>query len=636
MNSGQAQASQAGHSMISSIKGKQKSKGALAASLAGSLLSLVPGTAARKQGFKVTMQQIMNGKLAPGTRLTRIPWVSGKGPQKGFNIPETGPGITVSRSSGLTDPSVLEFSEATRGSPVRQQTELNGKQVLIPTPEGARHAASMATFGTHSGTASKTANQPNGSVAGSTTPRRSSEGTPASNLSRLKSGQDKSPSPNGTPVPKEGTTGISETGEARIAGASANKSRIKTAELTNVQSGERQSSPGNKVRSAQLEGTSRRNRVSHSGDLPSKGNPQTLPDAGNVRLEILSKEMIQSGKPARQIRRPHIGVKSLQANSRPTPLNEGEQSQLDGSLKQVSSEHQISGQGYRQKPTAPGFIFGELPKTGIRSNSAKKVGKGRVVNQQGLEINHASPDNEGRLSKIKPVPDYPGSDGSHGKQAATPKAIPVGNAGSNNINSLTDQNVSRNLMMGNDVPHRGFVKPVMVGIPEITRNRKPMGREIPTLMGQSLLSPTQSTSETTAALGSLARLTVLQYFRFVNSEQPNSVFTFNGGSLGNVQLSFHETDSGTVLHIVVESSEIRQVIQRTLPSLERDWVQEGLDFSDVNVEVGDTGQEWDTPSAADQSRIPTLQESAETVQVSPELLEQAIKDYGYNTLEFVA
>ncbi|MFC1618656.1 hypothetical protein ACFL45_01790 [Candidatus Neomarinimicrobiota bacterium] len=633
MNSGQAQASQAGHSMISSIKGKQKSKGALAASLVGSLLSLVPGAAMRKQGFKVTMQQVMDGKLGPGTHLTRIPWLSGKGPPKGFNIPEAGPGIAVSRSSGLTDPPVLEFSEATRGSPGPQYQEVNG------------------TIGAHSGTASKTANQPNGSVAGSTMPRRSSEGTPASSLSRLKNGQDKSPTPKGTPVPKEGTTGVSEIGEAPVAGASAKNTRIKTAELTNVQSGEQQISPEQKVRSSQLEGIPRRNQVSHPGDLPGKGNPKTLPDAGNVRLENLSKQMIQSGKLARQIKRPHIGVKSFQANSRPTPFHEGEQSRLDGSLKQVNPEHWISNNGHAQKLSAQEFVIGQPPKTGLGNSSSKKVVKSRITNQQGLEINHASPDLQSRLSKIKPVPEHPGSSGNHEKQAATPKAVPAGSAGrhasssavesgrsagSNSIYSLTDQNVSRDLMMGNDAPHRGFVKPVVVGIPEIARNRKPMGKEIPALMGQSLLSPTQSTNETSAALGSLARLTVSQYFRFVSSEQPNGVFTFNGGSLGNVQLSFRETDSGTVLQIVVESSEIRQVIQRTLPSLERDWVQEGLNFSDVNVEVGDAGYQWDSPGTADQTKIPTSQESAEALQVSPEIIEQAIKDYGYNTLEFVA
>jgi hypothetical protein len=587
--------------MISSIKGKQKSKGALAASLVGSLLSLVPGAAMRKQGFKVTMQQVMDGKLGPGTHLTRMPWLSGKGPQKGFNILETGPGIAVSRLSGLTDPPVLEFSEATRGSPGRQHQEVNGKQVLIPTPKGVRHAASMATIGTDSGTTSKTANQPNGSVAGSTTPKRSSEGTPVSNLSRLKSGQDKSPTQKSTPVPKKGTTGVSEIGEARIAGASANKSRTKTAELTNVQSGERQTSPEIKVPSTKPEGISRRNQVSHPGDLPGKGNPQILPDAGSDR-------------------------------SRPIPLHEGGQSRLDGSLKQVNPEHWISNNGHAQKLSAQEFIIGQPPKTGLGNSSAKKVAKSRITNQPGLEINHASPDLQSRLSKIKPVPEHPGSSGIHEKQAATPKAVP----GSNSIHSLTDQNVSRDLMTGNDAPHRGFVKPVVVGIPEITRNRKPMGREVPTLIGQSLLSPTQSTNETSAALGSLARLTVSQYFRFVSSEQPNGVFTFNGGSLGNVQLSFRETDSGTVLQIVVESSEIRQVIQRTLPSLERDWVQEGLKFSDVNVEVGDTGHQWDPPGTTDQTKIPTLQESAETIQVSPEIIEQAIKDYGYNTLEFVA
>ena len=627
MNSGQALVSQAGHSMIPSMKGKQKTKGALAASLVGSLFSLVPGAAVRKEGFKVTMQHVMEGKLGPGTRLTRMPWVNAKGSARGSNIPETGPGIIASRPSGTTDPPVLEFSEATRGLPARQQTKASGKSVPIQAPKGVRHLTDAEKIGAHSGTAVKTAKQHNGSVAGSTAPGRSSESTRAANFSRLKGNPEKLSAPDSTSAPIEGTPDVRVPGKARVAGMNVTKSRIKTAELTDTQSAERQLSAGTKGQLVQPEGISKSGQVARVRGRLVHVKSQKAPDAKHSRAADMPKGAVQSGRQAGQVSPSNPGVKSVQNGSHISHRQEGE------------------------KPQIPGLIFGQVPKGESGIANTKQVVKGRSVNQQGQELSPASTEPQGRLSKGNPVPETPGSTGSHGKHAAEQKVLharSVGRpaassanesgqgAGSNVANSLTDQNGSRDLMMGNNTHPRGFVKPVVVGTPEITRSRKPVGREIPSVMGQSLLSPTQSTNEMSAALGSLARLTVSQYFRFVGSEQSNSVFTINGGSLGNVQLTFSETDSGTVLNIIVESAEIRQLIQRTLPSLERDWLQEGLDFSDVNVEVGDTDDQWEFSGTEDQTRIPIQQESAETLQVTPETIEQAIRDYGYNTLEFVA
>jgi len=141
--------------------------------------------------------------------------------------------------------------------------------------------------------------------------------------------------------------------------------------------------------------------------------------------------------------------------------------------------------------------------------------------------------------------------------------------------------------------------------------------------------------ETSASLASLARMTALHYSRFVSGEQRGSVFTFNGGSLGNVRLTFQESDSGTTLHIVVASLEVRHVLQRALPNLEQEWAYQGMDFSNVNVEVGDTGYEGDFPDQENLNGTPAI-DSTETEEVAIDEESESVRDYGYNTVEFVA
>ncbi|UCH09901.1 MAG: flagellar hook-length control protein FliK [Fidelibacterota bacterium] len=141
--------------------------------------------------------------------------------------------------------------------------------------------------------------------------------------------------------------------------------------------------------------------------------------------------------------------------------------------------------------------------------------------------------------------------------------------------------------------------------------------------------------EAAVSLASLARMTVLQYSRFVKSEQPQSVFTFDSGQLGQVRLAFSESEVGTMLHIVVESTEVRQMLQRALSNLEQEWTHQGLDFSDVNVEVGDTGQEHGFPDQGTAGRNPAI--SSATIEDSVADMEtESVKDYGYNTVEYVA
>jgi hypothetical protein len=141
--------------------------------------------------------------------------------------------------------------------------------------------------------------------------------------------------------------------------------------------------------------------------------------------------------------------------------------------------------------------------------------------------------------------------------------------------------------------------------------------------------------EAVVSLASLARATVLQYSRFIKSDQPQSVFTFDSGQLGQVRLAFNESEVGTMLHIVVESSEVRQMLQRALPNLEQQWNHQGLNFSDVNVEVGDTGQEHGFPNQGTAGRNPTTG-SVTVEDVVAEIELESVRDYGYNTVEYVA
>ncbi|UCD38460.1 MAG: flagellar hook-length control protein FliK [Fidelibacterota bacterium] len=204
--------------------------------------------------------------------------------------------------------------------------------------------------------------------------------------------------------------------------------------------------------------------------------------------------------------------------------------------------------------------------------------------------------------------------------------------GFNPINSLTNPNGSQRSAPDGDGISREFVKPVTLGV---RKSGGQTGEESPAPVTHSLSTPTPATVDISANLASLARMTALYYSRFVSGEQRGSVFTFDGGSLGNVQLTFQESDAGTTLHILVESLGVRQVLQRALPSLEQEWTYQGLNFSDVSVEVGDTGREGVFPGQGDLVRTPAI-DSVVTEEVSIDVESESLRDYGYNTVEFVA
>ena len=162
--------------------------------------------------------------------------------------------------------------------------------------------------------------------------------------------------------------------------------------------------------------------------------------------------------------------------------------------------------------------------------------------------------------------------------------------------------------------------------------------------GESLSSPVipspptpPTVTEGSVATATLARLTVQHFNRYTAGDQRSNVFTFEAASLGSVKVTFLENQSGTNLHILVDSNEARQMLQRALPNLEQEWTQNGLNFADVNVEVGNTGREGRFPSDDLISQAPALQPTTVTEDVTTETRpEMGMRHYGYNTVEFVA
>ena len=163
---------------------------------------------------------------------------------------------------------------------------------------------------------------------------------------------------------------------------------------------------------------------------------------------------------------------------------------------------------------------------------------------------------------------------------------------------------------------------------------EPPGGETPAPVLPTLHTPAPSSAEAPTNLASLARLTAIHYSRFVNGDQRPSVFTIDTGSLGQIQLKFVEHEAGITLQIVVESPEVRQMLHRALSQLEQQWLKEGLDFAEVNVEVDDSEAEDGFPGG-DQTHAPTAR-SEEIDQVPSDGDDEGIRDYGYNTVEFVA
>ncbi|MEE9163008.1 MAG: flagellar hook-length control protein FliK [Candidatus Neomarinimicrobiota bacterium] len=168
------------------------------------------------------------------------------------------------------------------------------------------------------------------------------------------------------------------------------------------------------------------------------------------------------------------------------------------------------------------------------------------------------------------------------------------------------------------------------------RSGEVRGEDSPAPQAAIPASPAPTAHTEPASLATLARQTVIHYGRYVSGEQRNSVFAFDGGSLGKVQITFQENHAGTTLHIVVDSPEARQMLQRALPNLEQQWAQEGLDFSDVDVTVEDSGGDDAFSDEGSTARRSTESSEAMDDIVNEGIESSGVRYYGYNTVEFVA
>lgn len=220
---------------------------------------------------------------------------------------------------------------------------------------------------------------------------------------------------------------------------------------------------------------------------------------------------------------------------------------------------------------------------------------------------------------------------SQRSSAGIPSGQVKGN-GSNPANSLTNQSRTQALFQLMDADLGGLTKPVNVGV---SINGEYTGDQPPAPMTLPLMTPTPTTVLAPANLASMGRLIVLQYNRFVNGDHNGQVFRFDGGALGNVRMTFTESAAGTALHIAVDSPIMQHMLQRALPSLEQEWTHQGLNFTNVNVEVGDSGSGNGSLGKGNARRNPTLPSEVSDEDPS-ELVEEVYKDYGYNTVELVA
>ncbi|UCH62536.1 MAG: flagellar hook-length control protein FliK [Fidelibacterota bacterium] len=625
MNSGGAPVFQAGHPQLIGVKGK--GKGALAASLAGSLFSLIPGAVVQgAQGFGGMLRQLRGHGPGPGIQLTRPPAIAGQSPT-GSGDQSLLPVVALNRrKTGAANTPVLRFGEAIQDPHSTEgiKSHIQG----VPAEGILSQAVPQAESGNLADASLKASKQP-GSKADLPDPGQAPGKRPALHISSVKG---------------EGEVAWKPAEPAGVV-ANSRSSGVPSA----VTAEGKQPEPGDISQSSRLAGVPGDSKPSRSVRPSIDGSIRDRRGGGDNQPVVLASRVKQSSRVSQPNGGDRLGV------IRPHPDR-----QVSADRIEVHSE--LSHPSFRLNGKAEGLASGiaaqrshqhpPLPQPEVVETGHQGAGGGaavgRITNQKRLDSNPSlperlegptvAPQTSGRTSPIGPAVQRPANhrvnpakvEGQHAS-AAVRGGGTAGN-GSHSAYSLTNQNGSQHPAPDGDGINRDFVKPVSLGIP---KNGEHGGNESPAPVINSLPTPAPATVETSASLASLARMTALYYSRFVNGEQRGSVFTFNGGSLGNVQLTFQESDAGTNLHIVVESLEVRHVLQRALPNLGQEWAHQGLDFSSVSVEVGDTGYEGSFSEPENIDGTPAI-DSAETEEVSIDAESESARDYGYNTVEFVA
>ena len=597
MNSGGAQVFQAGHPRLISMKGKGKGKGALAASLAGSLFSLVPGAVWRAQGFGGMLQQLRGHKPGPGIQLTRKPAVAGQSPPRGGDQPPLPVAAFNRWQTGSANTPVLWLGEAVRNPQSPQ------------SPEGiGNHIPSV----------------PAGGIPSHAVPQVESGNLADASLKASKPGSEADfPDPGQAPGARPALHITSRTGKVEVAGKPAEPSGMST--------------EASVATNAQPSGVP-------PVVTPVVTTPGHRPETGDITRSSRPAGILGNSQPSHSARPSAPDSKCRGSADRmgvqvePNHLSPG----VNGKAKGLTSKLVVP----QPNPRVP-LTQSERVETGHQGGGGEAAA-GRITNQGRLDLNQSLPDRPevpmaAQQTSRRASPSRPST-----QQPTDPRVTPVqvggqrpssagqGEGGRGDgfhpANSPTNQQVSQRPTPDGDGISRDFVKPVSLGV---RKSGEHVGNESPAPVTHSLPTPAPAAVEVPANLASLARMTALHYSRFVSGEQRSSVFAFDGGSLGNVQLTFQESNAGTTLHILVESLEVRQVLQRALSSLEQEWAHQGLDFSDVSVEVGDTGRERGFPGQGDLARTPAI-DSVVTEDVAIDTESDSVKDYGYNTVEFVA
>lgn len=645
MNSGGAPVFQADHPRLISMNGKGKGKGVLTASLAGSLFSLIPGAVVqRAQGFGSMLLQLRGHRPGPGIQLTRPPAIAGQSPTGGGDQPSLPVVALNRRNTGAANNPVLRLGEAIRDPQSPQSTEGIKSHIQGVPAEGIlSQAVPQVESGGLADASLKASKQP-GSEADFPNPGQAPGARPALQI----------PSPTGKvkvagkPAEPAGVrTGAGVVTDARPSGVPP----VVTPGVTAAGNRPEPEDISQSSRLAGVPGGSQPSRsVRPSIDGSQTGSVGHRRGAGDNQPAVLASRVIQSSRVFQPNGGDRFGVirshpdhrmstDRMEVHPEPSHPSFG----VNGKAEGLTSGIAVQRSHQRMPLTQP-----EMVETGHQGASGSAAA-GRITNQKRLDSNPSlsvrleepitAPQTSGRTSPIGPSVQRPANhrvtpvkvEGKHTSSAARGEG--TARNGSNPAYSLTNQNGSQHPAPDGDGISRDFVKPVSLGV---QKSGEHVGNESPAPVTNSLPTPAPPLAgETSASLASLARMTALHYSRFVSGEQRSSVFTFNGGSLGNVRLTFQESDSGTTLHIVVASLEVRHVLQRALPNLEQEWAYQGMDFSDVNVEVGDTGYEGDFPDQKNLNGTPAI-DSTETEEVAIDTESESARDYGYNTVEFVA
>ena len=653
MNSGGAQIHQTGNPHLIGIRMKGKGKGASAASLAGSLLAMLPGAAIGVPGFGGMLERLRGQMAGMGNQPNPKSVLAGQVPQAtrgNMRLPNVVPGAA---RPGTDEAPVLVLGEATRN--VLQE---GGAAIHVDGPSPSDATPSAIQPGGH-GAPNAGGGQPS-TLAGSEAKAQAAGQIPEQQTAR------QLPAGSGRPARGGRTTG--PTGQ-RVRGSISGP-----AKAAKVRRGPASNHPPENPQAGRPAGP-----VSVSRGSASKGRPESARAAKpsglkeakgrspqNRRAGISDNRLLRAEADHRPtLARSTAGLRNTWSRAKAAPTHttgqplEGRRpvsreniitaaSQSSGRVTGGNTGAKPEGVGRARQPGQPTAAQPHKAAGGRTPADVHAVVE-RNMNQQRLDgtqsvsnrvATHASQPVSGQDAPVEPSARrqvrlrpsrvrsaVPAEKAGKAQRGAT------GRRGSEVSHSLTKQDGLRPTSSLTDGDNRGLMKNEMVGL---IRSGEARGEDSPAPQAAIPASPAPTAHTETASLATLARQTVLHYGRYVSGEQRNNVFAFDGGSLGKVQITFQENHAGTTLHIVVDSPEARQMLQRALPNLAQQWAQEGLDFSDVDVTVEDSGGEQASSDGGG-----TAQESTESSEAMDEIVNEDIKSsgvryYGYNTVEFVA